>query len=454
MHTDFRVLRRANLAAKQSGIVVAFRRLILLILVLPVGIACAEPLRYPSRSDIPRWWQDTRSFYCPLANSGAGSSLMKYKTERTEGFESFHDLDKMLMDARRMGSNVLYLVDYWEPDYEHKSDYRPKLKWGGDAAFRDGVDKVHRLGGRVIVYLEALIITRDTELGRGVGREWAMMNASGGYYPYYGRDRFYLMYPGEGSGWGEYLAEVAGRLARDFKIDGVHLDSYGVHLDHVLPDHNPKHPDGRNTESFHRGAVRLVKRVREELRRHIPDAVVILEGAERTDLLEVCDGAQFESLDKLRSKPWHGSHRYPIFTSSFDLQEMQDILKAGHNLALSPWWLKAQPRGRDAKRLSAPTDKNNRFDQLESLHRYHNLLEANHLAPTPTADFPGLHEGIIQELNRRGWSSSFSYRPLTDTARRYLRAYELNQSRLSRTPADVLRESLGRAGGSQSAPAQ
>jgi len=421
---------------------------VLSLTVLLAGCATvtAQPLRYPQRKDIPRWWQETRAFYCPLANSGAGSSLMKYRTERMpDDFKTFRDLDKVLDDAQALGTNVIYLVDYWEPDYEHKSDYRPKLKWGGDRAFREGIEKVHRRGGRVICYLEALIITRETELGRKEGPKWAMMDDKGNPYPYYGRDRFLLMYPGEGSGWVDYIVGVAGRLARDFKIDGIHLDSYGVHLDHVLPDHNPLHPRGQDTESFHKGALELVTRMRAEIRKYVPDAVLILEGAERTDMLDACDGAQFECLEKLRKKPWFSQKRYPIFTSAFAIEEMQDILDADQNLALSPWWFKAHPGGRDEKRLRAKTDKSNRFDQIESLHRYHNLLQANNLVPDPPADFKALFDGIIESLNAKGWGSEFYYRPLTKTASKYLTAYRRNKDKLHRGPADGIRQMLEKA---------
>lgn len=496
----------------------------ILLPVLSSAHAGTPELRYPDREDIPAWWQQTRAIYCPWDNSGAGSSLMKYRTHRDEGFETFADLDRVLDDAEALGTNVLYLVGYWNPGYEHKSDYEPKLAWGGKDAFRAGIEKVHQRGGRVILYLEALIasrmtslmrvddelaeglddgrisaklreafaeegmalsdaarvtveqkdrrwlisdgderfhlhreehkgkpkvkVVRENPLGRLKGSEWAMQDAGGGYYSYYGTgDRFYVMYPGPGSRWADHIVGVAGRLAREYRIDGIHLDSYGVHLDHVKPDHNPHHPQGKDTEVFHRAAVDLVRRMRAEIRKHVPDAVVILEGAERTDLLEVCDGAQFECLSKLENKPWYGRRRYPIFTSSFSLEEMQAILDAGHNLALSPWWFRDEPRGRDEKRLRNETDKSSRFDQLESLHLYHNILYANDLLPEPRlqADFDALDKGIIEYLNQHGWGSEFKFPPLVRVANRYLHIYEKHEDELDRGPADVIREMVRKA---------
>lgn len=61
------------------------------------------------------------------------------------------------------------------------------------------------------------------------------------FYPYYGHYEYYLMYPGAGSGWKDYIVELAGNLARDYAIDGIFLDSYGVHNDHIVLNYNPLH---------------------------------------------------------------------------------------------------------------------------------------------------------------------------------------------------------------------
>jgi hypothetical protein len=180
--------------------------------------------------------------------------------------------------------------------------------------------------------------------------------------------------------------------------------------------------------------------MRAELRKYVPDAVVILEGAERTDLLDVCDGAQFECLPKLKNKPWFGQRKYPIFTSAWDLREMQQNLDEGQNLALSPWWFRDKPRGRDEKRLTRKTDKSSRFDQIESLHIYDNILQAADLVPKPPARFDRLEQGIINMLNKKGWSSEFHYPPLVQTAKRYMAAYEKNKGKIARSPADAIRE--------------
>ncbi len=411
--------------------------------------ACAaaekmETLRYPHRPDIPAWWQATRAFYCPWENSGAGGSLMKYKIHRDGAFETFDDLDTVLDDAERLGTNVIYLVGWWEPEYEHKAEYATMARWGGDAAFKRGVEKVHRRGGRVLCYLEPFIISRKTDLAKSHGKQWAMMDEQGNYYPYYHTgDRFYLMQPGRGTGWTDHMVAVAERLARDFKIDGVHLDSYGLQWN--WKDYHPDRPWAKDPKTFNDGAIDLVKRVRAAMRKHVPDAVVILEGAENPELLDVCDGAQFENLVKLRDKPWFKERKYPIFTSSFELEEMQAILDEGYDLALSPWWFADRLRDREIEVFEKQTDKRTRFDQLMALHKLHNILLANDALPRARANFDRLDKGIIATLNKEGWGSAFTYKPLVSFAKRYLAAYRNLEGDIEHAPAEVIRKIVNRA---------
>jgi hypothetical protein len=398
-----------------------------------VRIAGAE------RPDIPEWFKRSRAFYCPCANSGAGASLMKYKTGRS--VKNHRELPNFLDEARKLGTDVIYLVDYWEGGYEYKGTYQPCRKMGGDEAFRDGIAAVRRQKGRIILYLEAFIISRKTDFGRRVGPEWAMMDEKGQYYSYYGTgDRFYLMYPGEGSGWTEYLANLAGEMTRKHHIDGVHLDSYGLQWD--WKDYHPRHPQGKDPASFNRGAVELVRRVRAKMREHNPQAVVILEGAEHTELLDVCDGAQIESLEVLKKKPWWRKRKYPIYTSSFELAEMKTILDEGYQLALSPWWFESTPDEEDEKRVTAKTDKRNRFDQLESFSRYNNLLVANGIEAVPPGAIERISQSIIDQLNRASWQGAFVNPELAAAAERALSLFQAHKAQLIRTPADQIKSWL------------
>jgi len=148
------------------------------------------------RPDIPQWWRNTRAFYCPWENSGAGASLMQFKAHRDRGFESFTDLDKILEDARRLGTNVLYLVGYWEPDYEHKAEYGPNSSGAATAPSARGWTRSIDLGAESSSTWRrslSLVIRTSAETRAGMGDD----GRAGRYYSYQGTgNRFYLMYRG------------------------------------------------------------------------------------------------------------------------------------------------------------------------------------------------------------------------------------------------------------------
>lgn len=341
-----------------------------------------------------------RSIYCPAATTGAGGSLMQFWTvgELEERIASFLDLPALLVDARRMGSNTLYLVDWWDGHYSEKGDYRPSAQLGGPEALRHGIAAVHAAGGRVLLYVEPFIVHVDSDVGREHGAAWAIMNEDRSYRSYHGRKQYYVMYPGEGSGWTDYLAALCGALARDYAIDGIHLDSYGTQWD--LRDYNPARPHGTDPERFNAGVVNLARRVRSAMREHVPHAVVYSEGAEHEALLDAIDGAQIESFDVLQRKPWRDLRRYRIFVADFDLRMLQTILDAGHNLALCDFWLKGAPDDRQLERLRRGLERGGARKLHQDFWQLVNFAVANNVplpahAPDPRA--------LADELTRRQW---------------------------------------------------
>jgi len=299
----------------------------------------------------PSWWQRTRSIYCPAAG-GAGSALMSFALSvkdndlagalLDDSMGSWADLDRIYSEAEAAGSSVLYLADFWEGGYHHKGDYHIREDFGGPAAFTRAVQSVHARGGKVIVYLEAFIIARNSDVGLAHGTEWAMTNFGGSYQDYWGiHHGFYQMWPGKGSGWNDYIASVAERLIRDHDVDGIHLDSYGCQFGWF--SHNPAHPDGLTPGAFDAGAVDLVIEVRDRVRAIKPEAVVMMEGSDGRNLLAACDGGQDWSLGWYQTKEWVRSEPAKIFTSEYSLPRMTRILALGLNVSIARWWNQGWP---------------------------------------------------------------------------------------------------------------
>ena len=211
-----------------------------------------------------------------------------------------------------------------------------------------------------------------------------MKDERGNPQTYYGNAKYYLMWPAEGAGWTEYIVGVAERLVRDFKVDGFHLDSYGCQWD--LKDGDPNHKS-----SFNHGAVNLVRTMRQRIRRVNPDAVIILECCERTELLDICDGGQIESgawlyspVKVLNEKPWVAQRKYKAFTSHYSMVEMDKILDMGYNLSLSPWWFEMNTTEKGFERMRRRiTRENDWIRRVRILWNWDNLLYINNV-PRPT----------------------------------------------------------------------
>ena len=313
---------------------------------------------------------------------GKFSSDIKKKLKGSDETSSFVNLPNLLQEASQLGCNCIYLVDYWEGGYENKGDYVPRSDLGGPTAFRTGVAALHAQGGKIIVYLEAFLVTRTNPVGVAHA-DWAMKDENGEYYTYYGRDRFYLMYPGEGSGWTDYICGLAEQMVRDYGVDGFHLDSYGCQWDRR--DYNANHPCASDPAKFNAGAIRLVQTMRQRIQAINPNAVVILECCERTELLDVCDGGQIESaawlyspVKVLNEKPWVSQRKYKAFTSHYSMLENEKILRMGYNLSLSPWFLQNPPSQSDYDRMRERIDdKSEWIDRITELWYWDNLLYIN-----------------------------------------------------------------------------
>lgn len=333
----------------------------------------------------PEWWDNNRAIYCPFAASGAGSALLKCPSDNiTDKLKSFEDLPLVLQDARKFGCNVVYLVDYWEGGYEMKSEYVPRSDLGGPEAFKKGVDAIHKGGGRIIVYLEAFIVSRRTAWAKEHS-DWAMMDEDGSFYCYYDTgDRFYLMYPGPGSDWRDYISDVAQRLVKQYGVDGIMLDSYGYQWDWV--DYNPKHPAGLDKTVWNKYAVRLVQDVRRKVQEVKPDAIVMLEGDEFTPLLDVCDGAMDESLEIILRKPWANERSYHIYTNGFSVRELARTLDAGYCISLTPYWLGGFPDEQKVTKLAQPMKRKRWVQNYQALVQWDNILAANGMDAPDFAD--------------------------------------------------------------------
>ncbi len=308
--------------------------------------------------DIPRWFREAVALYGVGGIGGGGAYLAygpgpqgmvrRYRGPLDTEISSFDELPTLLRKARAMGTDVLYLWDYWEgepetgmPPYWNKGDYVPRSDLGGPEAFRRGIGAVHSAGGRVLVYVEGFIIWKNSRLGQERGQAMALCDEHGAYYEEYQNN--WSLCPAD-EAWQQCLTDICVRLVRDYDVDGIFLDSYGAQRHHTC--YNRLHSHWPETDIWNKGLSEIIARVRSAIRWVKPDAVVVTEST--SDLLlpvedGSCDGslvwaAAYHRGQLLGSPLKYGFPGANVFTNGYTLAHLNQVFALGLNLAVGPAW--------------------------------------------------------------------------------------------------------------------
>lgn len=299
---------------------------------------------------------------------------------------SFRDLPNLLREARQLGTDVVYLHDYWDgrprvdadrsgrgpfawahPPYFNKGDYLPREDLGGAQALREGIANVHAAGGRVILYVEPFIIFVDSRVARTRrdpddpkdqgeylagrfpsqkqllsliaaptewGTEWRIWKPSN-----------HTMVPSLPA-WVDHIAEVVDRLTNDYGADGIFLDSFGWQMNYPMyvEPHRGKEGIQQWPIDYARGVLKLTDVVRTVIG---PDRVVLAE-TPAGPIGRHCHGgvsADFgfpgdpDGIEKITASPVrYGIPEIRYFSNGgsgdYSLNRLHQIFAAGHGLAL------------------------------------------------------------------------------------------------------------------------
>jgi len=318
-------------------------------LYLPTASGAAARVKFAAS---PGWARDTPGWYVPDTTS-AGLGIFDYPTRTTDRIgiklKSFRELPVLLAEARSLGTDTIYLVDWYEGlpgmrkiDYwQAKGDYLPRSDLGGEVALRDGIAALHAQGGRIILYIEGFIIGEQTNVGRLHGAEWSIMRPNGApEQPYPGNWKLCPAAPG----FVAYLESIARRIAQ-YGTDGIFVDSYGYQKDWECVSKAHGHAAG-NREVFNNGAARLMQRVRASMRATKPEAIILIEGPLLERLFEFSDGSLDSGIHTFVTRwLWDAQGMTDTITSGWSIDEWHQILAIGAKLACPPWFLEAPSYG-------------------------------------------------------------------------------------------------------------
>ena len=196
--------------------------------------------------------------------------------------QNYHDYPVVLADKQRLGGDLFHIPGFHRPvrlntekvyNWINRGDYQITAdNMGGFEAAKQGVEAIHRQGGRVLYYVEGLIMWKLSRIGLAKGKEWALMEKDGSYTEHY--KGFWHMCP-SCEAWSHYLADTCAEIVRELDIDGFFIDSSCATFYHECynPAHN--HP---SPQTWNWGLRRMLRMVREAVDKVKPGTIITVEG--------------------------------------------------------------------------------------------------------------------------------------------------------------------------------
>lgn len=307
-------------------------------------------------TDTPRWFEDAPALFCPSPRS-AGCVLLSYedaaKFALSRQITSFDQLPTLLQQARSLGTDLLYLVDWYEGEpgadpsvyLWNKGDYVPRADLGGARGLKQAIEAVHRAGGRVMSYFEPFVIHKASTIGKAKGQAWSIKTATG--YPEEPYPDDWKICPACGPAR-DHLVACARRIVGELGFDALHLDSAGFEHGWACVESAHGHAIGQ-ASVFDDGMVALVRAVHAAVREANPEAVLMCEGPTVPRMFGEVSASEDWGVHTLVNRwVWDRAGRTSVFTAGWSLDDVHQILALGHKLSLGGRHWLDQPPGRSA----------------------------------------------------------------------------------------------------------
>jgi hypothetical protein len=333
--------------------------------------------------DTPPWLREAGGIYM-LGVAGGGSFFDTFPATPINdaylGIENFacdsglphrRCLGDVLQDAQKLGSNVIYLTQWWRGHYNDQGDWIVDPVLGGAEALAKAVDDIHQPDGqhgRVILYLQPYTASQSSFLATsGQAAKW---QAQPGYPIPSDVTRpaaICQWSPADcmaipNTEWQDYIIRRAVSLVKDTHVDGFFLDTWGWEMN--WPVQTPSEDVSYTSQEWSAAALRFVDRLRAAIRLENSEAVVLGEN-NASELQFHWDGGSSADLSIWNGNGpffrqdggllWGSPIRYAMPNTNFfvngsgvvnssgvnttPLGSVNQVIAAGHSLALGPYFL-------------------------------------------------------------------------------------------------------------------
>ncbi|NOU73008.1 hypothetical protein GC098_16540 [Paenibacillus sp. LMG 31458] len=198
----------------------------------------------------PKWVQELR-----------GWQRVILKHQYGEVFFTYADLPRLYLEGRKVGVEMLFLFGWWKGCFDNGYPvYEPDPQLGGEQGLRDAIAEVQRLGGRVALYTNGVLIDIKSDYYKETGYRICRKDIDGNEYREHYRfagDGMLLRNNGYKSfvsacqsapEWREQLLDV-GRMKLGYAADCVFYDQIGGHWPHLCFDASHAHGNRGDREN-------------------------------------------------------------------------------------------------------------------------------------------------------------------------------------------------------------
>ena len=231
-----------------------------------------------------RRWADT--WYQPVERPEwvrdiTGWQLVIMKQQNGEIHWPYTDIDRLVELGEENGLNVLGLFGWTEGGHDrHYPVYETEPAMGGETALREGIEKAHAAGQKVILYTNGQLRDIFTEWHDQFGMESATLSERGdafgeSWIKYHDAPPRRMTYGCQSSRlWSDRLLDLA-KQVESLGADGIIFDQLGSC--HPMFCFSDKHDHGKPSLATGPGVAANMARVQHEMHAINPDFIVIVE---------------------------------------------------------------------------------------------------------------------------------------------------------------------------------
>jgi hypothetical protein len=197
----------------------------------------------------------------------------KPKVKRTKPFPNgpgYRCLRDVLADAQTLGSNVIYLTQWWPGTYKNQGDWIVDPALGGAKGLVAAVDDVHKHGGKVLLYLQPYTAAASSILvTSGQAAKWQALPGNPIPPNVTNPAAICMWTPADcmaipNTEWQDYIINRAVSLVEDTHVDGFFLDTWGWEMN--WPVQTSSEDVNYTSQEWTAAALRFVDRLRAAIR--------------------------------------------------------------------------------------------------------------------------------------------------------------------------------------------